>query len=572
MFEFGTRRPPEVSVLRTFTLSVMGTTDLHGNLFNWDYYQDREFDDFAHDDVGLAKISTLVSSVRASVGRHNTLLLDAGDTIQGTPLAYYYAKVEPITRSHLHPMAAAMNAIGYTAAALGNHEFNYGLEILRTFERQLDFPLLAANAVDVSTGRPAFEPYVIHTVWRTGGAPLRVGILGLTNPGIAVWDKDHVEGRMTFPGLVEQALHWVPEVRHKSDLVVVVAHSGADLSSSLGDQVPFPENCASLVAETVPGIDAILVGHAHVEIAERFVVNKVTGRPVLLTEPLYWGKRLSLMEFDLRFDDDGWQLSGSRSSVLSSASVEEDPRIVRLLRRDHEKVVTYVNGRIGTCRSAMSASRSRFEDTPALGFINHVQALEVAKSTSLPVLSLCAPFNRAAAIPAGEVSIRDVAGLYIFDNTLIGVRMTGAQLRDFLEESARYFAQVSSPGPFTAAEVSADVPDYNFDIAYGLAAPLTYDIDISQPVGSRIVGLSYDGVPVSALDEFAVAVNNYRQAGGGDFPHVATAPVLHNQQQEIRQLLIDWVKSAGVLDPAAFVRSDWRLIAFGEPVIISTNG
>jgi 2',3'-cyclic-nucleotide 2'-phosphodiesterase/3'-nucleotidase len=559
-----------VSVLRTFTLTVMGTTDLHGNLFNWDYYRNREFDDFAHNDVGLAKISTLVSSVRAEMGRHHTLLLDAGDTIQGTPLAYYYAKVEPITRAHVHPMAAAMNAIGYTAAALGNHEFNYGLDVLRMFERQLDFPLLGANALDVATGLPAFPPYVVKTVWRTGGPPLRVGILGLTNPGIAVWDKAHVEGVLTFPGLVEQALHWVPEVRHKSDLVILVAHSGADLSSSLGDQVPFPENCAELVAETVPGIDAILVGHAHVEIPQRLVTNKVTGRPVLLTEPLYWGKRLSVLEFDLAFDG-GWELTGSRSSVLSSATVEEDPRIVRLLRHDHERVVHYVNGRIGTCLGAMSAARSRFEDTPALCFINHVQALEVKGSTSLPVVSLCAPFNRNAAIPAGEVSIRDVAGLYIFDNTLVGVRLTGAQLRDLLEESARYFVQVSSPGPFSPDEVSADVPDYNFDIAYGLDAPLTYDVDIAKPVGSRIVGLSYGGVPVGDDQEFAVAVNNYRQAGGGDFPHVATAPVLHNQHQEIRQLLIDGVKAAGVLDPADFVRSDWRLVADGVLVRISTD-
>ncbi|MFJ8965582.1 bifunctional metallophosphatase/5'-nucleotidase [Lentzea sp. NPDC102401] len=549
----------------------MGSTDLHGNLFNWDYYLNREFDDFAHNDVGLAKISTLVNDVRAAVGRQRTLLLDAGDTIQGTPLAYYYAKVEPITRgAHVHPMAAAMNAIGYTAAALGNHEFNYGLPVLRTFERQLEFPLLAANALDVATGQPAFQPYVVKTVWLTGGAPLRVGILGLTNPGIAVWDRVHVDGVLTFPGLVEQALHWVPEIRHKSDLVIVVAHSGADLSSSLGDQVPFPENCSELLAETVPGIDAVLVGHAHVEIPSRFVTNKVTGRPVLLTEPLYSGKRLSVMEFDLRYDG-RWELAESRSSVLSSATVAEDPRIVRLLRHDHERVVSYVNGRVGTCASAMSASRSRFEDTPALRFINHVQALEVAKSTSLPVLSLCAPFNRAAAIPAGEVSLRDVAGLYIFDNTLVGVRMTGGHLRDFLEESARYFPQVSGPGPFSAAELSADVPDYNFDIAYGLSAPLTYDVDISQPVGSRIVDLRFGGEPVADSFEFAVAVNNYRQAGGGDFPHIASAPVLHNQQQEIRQLLIDWVKAAGVLDPADFAGSDWRLVASGEPVVVSTN-
>ncbi|WP_189155523.1 bifunctional metallophosphatase/5'-nucleotidase [Lentzea pudingi] len=548
----------------------MGSTDLHGNLFNWDYYLNREFDDYAHNDVGLAKISTLVNDVRSAVGRHRTLLLDAGDTIQGTPLAYYYAKVEPITRgAHVHPMAAAMNAIGYNAAALGNHEFNYGLAVLRTFERQLDFPLLAANALDVGTGLPAFPPYVVKTLWRTGGAPLRVGVLGLTNPGIAVWDRAHVDGVLTFPGLVEQALHWVPEIRRKSDLVIVVAHSGADLSSSLGDQVPFPENCAELLAETVPGIDAILVGHAHVEIPSRFVTNKVTGRPVLLTEPLYWGKRLSVMEFDLRHDEH-WELAGARSSVLSSASVREDPRIVRLLRHDHERVVSYVNARVGTCASAMSAARSRFEDTPALRFINHVQALEVAKSTSLPVLSLCAPFNRAAAIPAGEVSIRDVAGLYIFDNTLVGVRMTAGQVRDLLEESARYFRQVPA-GPVAAADVSADVPDYNFDIAYGLTAPLTYDIDISRPVGSRIADLRFGGVEVPDSFEFAVAVNNYRQAGGGDFPHIAAAPVLHNQQQEIRQLLIDWVKAAGVLDPATFAGADWRLVAGGEPVVVSTN-
>ncbi|SDK79573.1 2',3'-cyclic-nucleotide 2'-phosphodiesterase / 3'-nucleotidase [Lentzea albidocapillata subsp. violacea] len=557
--------------MRTFTLTVMGSTDLHGNLFNWDYYLNREYDDFAHNDVGLAKISTLVNDVRAAVGRHRTLLLDAGDTIQGTPLAHYYAKVEPITRgAHTHPMAAAMNAIGYTAAALGNHEFNYGLSVLRTFERQLEFPLLAANALDVATGLPAFQPYVVKTLWRTGGPPLRVGILGLTNPGIAVWDRAHVDGVLTFPGLVEQALHWVPELRHKSDLVVVVAHSGADLSSSLGDQVPFPENCSELLAETVPGIDAILVGHAHVEIPSRFVTNKVTGRPVLLTEPLFSGKRLSVMEFDLRHDEH-WELVTSRSSVLSSASVQEDPRIVRLLRHDHERVVSYVNARIGTCATAMSAARSRFEDTPALRFINHVQALEVAKSTSLPVLSLCAPFNRAAAIPAGEVSIRDVAGLYIFDNTLVGVRMTGGQVRDLLEESARYFRQVSSPGPFSAAEISNHVPDYNFDIAYGLTEPLTYDIDISRPAGSRILRLSYGGVPVADSFEFAVAVNNYRQAGGGDFPHIASAPVLHNQQQEVRELLIDWVKAAGVLDPAAFAGADWCLVAGGEPVVVSTN-
>ena len=251
-----------------FQLTVMGTTDLHGNALNWDYFKNAEYDDSAHNDVGLAKVSTLVNQVRADRGDRNTLLIDAGDTIQGTSLAYYYAKIQPISKRVEHPMAAAMNAIGYDAAAVGNHEFNYGIPYLRTFEKQLDFPLLAANALDDGTGKPAFKPYVIKTVKPAHGKPIKVGILGLTNPGIAIWDKANVEGKMHFDGLVEQAKKYVPEMKRAgADVVIVAAHSGADTSSSYGDTLPFPENAATLVAQQVPGIDAILVGHAHQEIA-----------------------------------------------------------------------------------------------------------------------------------------------------------------------------------------------------------------------------------------------------------------------------------------------------------------
>ncbi|NUT54327.1 MAG: bifunctional metallophosphatase/5'-nucleotidase [Saccharothrix sp.] len=547
---------------------------MHGNVFNWDYYADREYDDSGHNDVGLAKLSTLVKAVREERGAHRTLLIDAGDTIQGTPLAYYYAKVEPIGRRRVHPMAAAMNALGYDAAALGNHEFNYGIPLLRAFEKQLDFPLLAANAVDSATGEPAFRPYVIKTVWRTGGPPLRVGILGLTNPGIAIWDKAHVDGRMTFPGVLEQAREWVPRVREAgADVVVVAAHSGADLSSSLGDLLPFPENCSALVAEEVPGIDAILVGHAHTEIAQRYVTNKATGAPVLLTEPLFWGKRLSLMEFDLAWTPGrGWRVAASRSQVLDTNTVPEDPAVVRALRDDHDKVVAYVNSRIGTSKAAMSAATARYEDTAALDFVNLVQgtALKAGLAEPLPVLSLASPFNKAAAIPEGEVSVRDVAGLYVFDNTLLGVRLTGAQLKDYLERSASYFKAVSTPGPHQpdALTNANGTPDYLYDVVGGLDAPLTYDIDLARPVGQRITGLAYDGVAVTADQAFAVAVNNYRQSGGGNFPHVATAPVLDNRQLEIRQLIIDWVRERGEIDPAAFHRVDWRLVVDGTPVVV----
>ena len=580
--EASKRRPPH----RPGTpvkLTIMGTTDLHGSVFNWNYFTNAEYDDSAKNDIGLAKVATLVEAVRSHRGRDHTLMIDAGDTIQGTPLAYYFARIAPITDGNLHPMAAAMNHIGYDAAALGNHEFNYGIPLLRTFADQLNFPLLGANALDARTGRPAFAPYVIKTVRVKGERPIRVGILGLTNPGIAIWDKANVEGKMTFPGLVEQAKIWVPRMRAAGvDVVVVAAHSGATTSSSYGDALPCPENASTLVAQQVPGIDAILVGHAHLEVPELKVRNEKTGHEVVLTEPLRWGMRLSLIDLTLVRKGHRWVVQSVGSSVLNSNTVSEDPQVVKLLTADHAKVVSYVNSVIGTCTTAMSCGTARYEDTAALDFINLVQAQAVRTAlagtaqAALPMLSIAAPFNRAAAIPAGQVSVRDVAGLYIFDNTLLGITFTGAQVRAYLEKSAEYFRQVSGNGPFAPDALTNAItvvapngtPDYNYDVMGGLDAPLTYDIDVSAAPGLRIVNLRYAGKPIDPTAEFVVAINNYRQSGGGGFPGVTTAPVVHNAQQEIRQLIIDWVTSHQVIDPPAFAKTDWKLVSNGAPVLI----
>ncbi|KRE96332.1 multifunctional 2',3'-cyclic-nucleotide 2'-phosphodiesterase/5'-nucleotidase/3'-nucleotidase [Nocardioides sp. Soil774] len=568
--------------LRT-RVTVLGTTDLHGNVLNWDYFKNLEFDNSKHDDIGIAKAATLIKAVREQLGTQPVLTLDAGDTIQGTPLAYYYARIDPITGGSTHPMANAMNLVGYDAAALGNHEFNYGIDTLRTFESQLDFPLLGANAVDPATGRPVFPPYVIKRFKVHGAPDLTVGVLGLTNPGIAIWDKANVEGRMEFPGLVEQASKFVPELKRRGcDVVVISAHSGADTSSSYGDALPWPENAASLVAEQVPDVDAILVGHAHKDIPARYVTNAETGHEVLLTEPAYWGMRVAVMDLDVELDRGRWRVTRSKGQLLNSNTVSGDPAVLAAVREQHDTVVAYVNSVIGTSTTALSADRAVVEDVPIIDFVQYVQAGAVKAAlsgadASLPVLSIAAPFNRGASFPAGEVTVRDVAGLYIYDNTLLGVKVTGAQVKDYLEYSARYFQQVSGTGPFTVEQVTRAVtptapngtPDYNFDTVAGLDAPLTYEIDISQPVGSRIVGLAYDGVPVAPGQEFAMAVNNYRQSGGGGFPHVSTAPVVYNRQDEIRQLIIDWVTAHGVIDPAAFASVDWRLVSGGQPVQIS---
>ncbi|MDH6127143.1 5'-nucleotidase C-terminal domain-containing protein [Kitasatospora sp. GP82] len=562
------RRPP---LKQTFT--VMGTSDMHGRVLNWDYFTDAEYDDAAHNDVGLAKISTLVKQIREQKGRHRTLLIDAGDIIQGTQLTYYYARVEPITGKARpkHPMAEAMNAIGYDAAALGNHEFNYGIPTVKAFEEQLHFPLLGANALHAKNEKPAFPPYVIKELHLGHGRPLRVGILGLTNPGIAIWDKANVAGQMVFPGIVEMAAKYVPRMKAAgADVVVVAAHSGIDEPTTYGDQLPWPEDASGEMAETVPGIDAVLVGHTHKEVAQRLIVNKKTGKTVVLSEPLCWAQRLSCFDFEVEFTKGQWHVTSVSSRVLNSNAVAEDPKIVKLINAQHKKVVAYVNQTIGTCKAQLSIAEARFKDVPIIDLIGRVQADTVKAALAgtayakLPVLAQAAPFNRTALIPAGTVKLRDAAGLYIYENTLEARILTGAQIKDYLEYSMKYFAQLA-PGDQVNLDTltnQQNTPDYNFDSVYGVS----YDIDISKPVGSRIVNLSYEGKAIDAAAQFVLAVNNYRANGGGNFPHVASAKQVWTNSDEIRNSMIAWVKAKGVIDPADFAAVNWRLVRAGVPL------
>ncbi|MEU8922680.1 5'-nucleotidase C-terminal domain-containing protein [Kitasatospora sp. NPDC048545] len=565
----GQRKP------RKQAFTVMGTTDLHGRVLNWDYFTDAEYVDKAHNAVGLAKISTLANQVREEKGWDRCLLIDSGDIIQGTQLTYYYARIEPIATDGDtvpdHPMAVAMNLMEYDAAALGNHEFNYGIPTVKAFEDQLEFPLLGANALHAKNEKPAFPPYVIKELHLGEGKSLKVGILGLTNPGIAIWDKANVSGKMVFPGIVETAAKYVPRMKAAgADVIVVSAHSGIDEATTYGDQLPWPEDASGEMAETVPDIDAVLVGHTHKEVPQRLIVNKKTGKTVVLSEPLCWGQRLSCFDFEVEFANGAWKVTSVSSRVLNSNTVPENPEITNALTEQHKKVVAYVNQNIGTSKIELSIAESRFKATPIIDLIGRVQAdavkaaLAGGQYANLPVLAQAAPFNRTALIPSGQVKLRDAAGLYIYENTLEARVLTGAQLKDYLEFSAKYYNQLAVGAPvdkdaLTGAEAT---PDYNYDSVYGL----TYDIDVAQPKGSRIVNLSFQGKPIDPAAQFVLAVNNYRANGGGNFPHVANAKLVWSNSDEIRNTMIAWVKAKGVIDPADFFTDSWRLVRAGQPV------
>ncbi|MDO5067789.1 MAG: 5'-nucleotidase C-terminal domain-containing protein [Propionibacteriaceae bacterium] len=549
----------------THRLTVLATTDVHGTVLNWDYYADRPFTDR---EQGLAQLATVVERRRAELGHRNVVLVDNGDTIQGTPLNTYFAQQEPISQTHAtHPLAAAFNAMRYDAVNLGNHEFDHGFEHLHWWDVRLDAPVLGTNLSRPDGSGAGFQQY-LQLDRRLGGVPIRIGLLGLTTPGAMVWNRHHLESeQVVIEDMVECAHRWVPRLRDEygCDLVIVLCHAGIGTSSyASGTDLP-PENPAADIAAEVPGIDLMVIGHTHRDVPEQLITCRDTGLPVLLTQPRAHAAGLTETTLELEHTDDGWQLLSATATSHPAAGEQPHPGVVAAVAEAHEKTRAHVNQQVAVSPRRMGTEEATWRATEAIAFVQHVQASTVAQAlagtpaAALPVVSLTAVTSRTAALPEGAVSIRDIAGLYVFDNTLAAVELTGAELRAHLEHSARYYADLPEGTVFDPATMTGatrdgvTIWDYQYDMAHGV----DYEIDLHRPVGQRIVELRHpDGRAVADDDRFAVALNHYRLSGAGGYRQVAAAPVLYNDMRDIRQLLVDHARSHGV---EVGFRENWRL-------------
>ena len=513
----------------TFDLVVVGTTDTHGRLRGWNYESN------APDPVrGLSRAATIVDSLRrAAPGR--VILIDAGDMLQGNSLTYVAARVVPADGPH--PVIAAMNAMQYDAAAIGNHEFNYGVPFLERAVRQAKFPMLAANAYRPDGG-VAFTQW---TLVERGGA--RIGIVGATTPGSMVWDRDNLKGRVVIRDIVPELKSAVADVRAAgAAIVLVTVHSGLDGASSydtVTTGVP-SENVAARIAREVPGVDLILYGHSHQEMPD------TTINGVLLMQPKNWATSVAVAHLTLLRTAGKWAVAQKDSRVIQSAGHAESPAVLAATDAAHRATVAWVTTPIGRTTVSWRADSARVVDTPLIDLI-----LETERKATGADLASTAAFSLDASLDSGAITAARLQALYPYDNTLRAVRITGRQLRDYLEHSARYYRTAADGTP----SVDPSVAGYNFDIVAGA----NYTLDLSRPVGQRVTTLEFKGRAVAPTDSFTLALNNYRQTGGGGYSMLSGAPVVYDRNEEIRQLLVDEVKKRGTVNPWNYYTRNWRI-------------
>ena len=513
----------------TFDLIVAGTTDVHGRVRGWNYESDAP-----DSSRGLTRAATIVDSLR-KLAPGRVILLDAGDLLQGNSLTYVAARVSPAGTPH--PVIAAMNAMQYDAAAIGNHEFNYGVPFLDQTIRQAKFPFLAANAFRPD-GRPAYTAWAMV---QRGGA--RIGIVGATTPGSMVWDRDNLAGKVVIRDIVPELKSAVADVRAAgADIVLVTMHSGLHGASSydtVTTGVP-SENVAARVAREVPGIDLILYGHSHQEMRD------TTINGVLLMQPKNWATSVAVAHLTLSRESGGWRAVSKRSELVRAAGHAEQAFVLAATDAGHRATVSWVTSPIGRTPVAWRADSSRVVDTPLIDLI-----LETELRATGADLASTASFSLDASLDSGTITAARMQALYPYDNTLRAVRITGRQLREYLEHSARYYRTAADGTP----SVDPSVPGYNFDIVAGA----DYTLDVSRPIGQRVTRLEFKGRAVVPTDSFTLALNNYRQTGGGGYAMLSGARVVYDKSEEIRQLLVDEVRRRGTVNPWNYFTRNWRI-------------
>ncbi|PWK81548.1 bifunctional 2',3'-cyclic-nucleotide 2'-phosphodiesterase/3'-nucleotidase [Fulvimonas soli] len=577
-------------------VAILETTDVHANVLSYDYFKQKD-----DPTVGYERTATLIRRAREAFP--NTVLFDSGDTIQGTVLADYQAKVKPVGCGEELAIYKAMDALGYDGGTAGNHEFNYGLPFLSQVTgtpMNVDgagtqrcagphFPLVLANVYSARDGRPIFRPWAVVTktieAYTPDGSklevPLKIGIIGFTPPPILEWDKQNLAGKVTVSGVVEAARKYLPQLEAQHpDLVVAILHGGLDTHPYASEM----ENGGWHLAG-VPGIDVLLLGHSHTEFpgpryaglpdvdAQRGFVR---GVPAVMGG--FFGKDLGVIKLALAREHGRWTVdkADTHSEVRpicpkKNECVPADPAIAPLVAQAHAAAVAYVDTPIGSSTLRMSSYFADEGNMTALSAVNAAQADYVRRElpklrpelADLPVLSAAAAFRTGFGgpedytdVPAGPLTLRSAADLYYYPNTLAAVLVDGAGLKAWLEHSAERFNRIDPGKDGEQPLINGRYVGYNFDQIQGEG--FSYVIDVSRPAGQRIAALSFKGRPVTPQQRFVVATNNYRAGGGGHFPGLDGGNIVLAAPDGAREILAAWLERMRRITGDQLPARSWR--------------
>ncbi len=549
-------------------LSILSTTDIHAYIMNYNYYQD-----MVDGKVGLNKLSTLIQEIRSK--NPNTLLFDNGDLVQGNPLADYIVENYNL-KTQKHPILRIMEHLQYDAIAIGNHEFNYGLDVLDGIIANTTIPVLSSNVMK-NDGKHKFTPYVIidKTITTDQGNTknIKVGVTSAVPPQIMMWDKSNLNGKVKTQDIVTGVKNAVEELQKKKvDFIVVLSHSGiGKYESKYKDGT---ENAAYEISK-IEGVDFVISGHEHKRFPvkgqekQHFVddsaknVSNQTGKinNAYVVMPDSYAKVLGVFDVTLALEDNKWSIENVDVSLQTPKAI--DTTINTMIRKEHDATVSYINSRIGSVNGAIDNYFARVQEDFSIEFVNQAQIWYaeklknnvLAKYKNLPVVSSMSPFKNGGRggsssytnVRRGNISIKNAVDLYVYPNTAMVLKVSGKELREYLEWSVQSFNNLED----TAKEqylVNEDIASYNYDVVDGVF----YTIDLTKKnryegdkivnaSSNRITELKYNGKDVKDNDEFLLITNNYR-ANTSSIINKNSKNVVFDSQIQNRNILIDYIK------------------------------
>ncbi|MFZ7946217.1 bifunctional metallophosphatase/5'-nucleotidase [Neobacillus sp. 19] len=518
-------------------LVIIETSDIHGNVLPINYGNNQETN------AGIAKLAHLIKVEKQKYDYN--VLIDNGDVIQGTPLTYQYAK---FLHDKKNPMISILNSLDYDAAIIGNHEFNYGMGLLKKAVRESNFPWLSANIFSKETNQPFLgRPYLIKE-FDNG---LEVAVLGVTTHYIPNWENpSHIE-ELRFEDVLETTRKWVQYLQeHETyDLLIVSYHGGfeRDLSSGESTEPLTGENQGYRLCHEVKGIDVLLTGHQH-----RRLTGNVNG--VTVIQPGFNGQALGKAVIQFQYQDGKWKVIEKFAEIVSVDDTTEPEKNILELAEEFERLTQkWLDQPIGEIEGDMTvddAFEVRLKDHPLIEFMNKVQMDAAGVDISSTAL-----FHNESPGFAQHVTMRDIVSNYIYPNTLKVVRISGQDIKDALEKCATYFiVDENHEIKVNPAFVEPKPQHYNYDMWEGIE----YELNISKPIGARVTKLNYHGKPINHSNQYDVVMNNYRAGGGGDYEMFKGKPVTKEIQTDMTELIVNYILKRKTI--SANCNNNWKVI------------